>query len=44
MTTQASPLCKFKGKMMMWFIVLGSMDIGFKVVSVVGKFRAQGMR
>lgn len=40
-TTQASALCKFKGEMMMWFIVQGSMDIGFKVVHVVGKFRAR---
>lgn len=44
MTTQASALCKFKGETMIWFIMLGPMDICFQVVSVVGKFGAQGMR
>lgn len=41
---QASALCKLKGEMVIWYIMLGSMDTHFCVVSFLGNFVAQGMR
>lgn len=43
-TIQASSLYKFKGKLVTWFIMLGSMDINFQAVSVLAKFGAPEIR